>query len=475
MRSVVALVALACGANAASKDFCCYWPIASELSSCDDCTQKAYDTDGKADCQSDKDNTWCPSETPSPPPPPSPPAPVPPILVGRCEICPALQTFDDPQFHQNCDDQDRFQWIKDLINKGCNQVWQLEAKTYYMDRQYLLPCGVQVKGAGSGQGGTIIKAVRCETPNWHDYGLGAEGAKYRIGFVLNHNTSISGMRFEGADTERYEKDTQPAVGKSYASEGYHDIDEEYCVEKSFSDLQGGAGFETPGCSDPYACSITPCINGKFTTPAGYKWDPVESIAIKNAIVENIVALDSQNGFFGAPLNEHLGVGQKGFDLNKLRPSNIRVSDFVNENALADGINLHGAFHNILIDGYRTLRSDDDCIALWSIHDRMGAVTIQNSFAGNCGFMGCYTVYGGSGPLTYRNNECAATGSSAGKCLWLDDSDFNCQFASTTHVRAEKLQCNGWTPCGGSAKSFCPKQRGTAFLLNATRSHSEYLV
>jgi len=73
--------AAVCVLGAAAKDFCCYWPKASDLSSCDKCTEKHYDTDGKADCESDKDNTWCPSSEPGPSPvppsPPSPPSPTP--------------------------------------------------------------------------------------------------------------------------------------------------------------------------------------------------------------------------------------------------------------------------------------------------------------------------------------------------------------------------------------------------------------
>lgn len=53
------------------RHFCCYWPEKSELSSCDDCTKKSYDTDGKDDCESDPTNTWCPAAHPSPSPSPS--------------------------------------------------------------------------------------------------------------------------------------------------------------------------------------------------------------------------------------------------------------------------------------------------------------------------------------------------------------------------------------------------------------------
>eukprot|EP00441_Pelagodinium_beii_P019748 CAMPEP_0197653802 /NCGR_PEP_ID=MMETSP1338-20131121/37182_1 /TAXON_ID=43686 ORGANISM="Pelagodinium beii, Strain RCC1491" /NCGR_SAMPLE_ID=MMETSP1338 /ASSEMBLY_ACC=CAM_ASM_000754 /LENGTH=469 /DNA_ID=CAMNT_0043229047 /DNA_START=78 /DNA_END=1484 /DNA_ORIENTATION=- len=364
--------------------------------------------------------------------------------LGWCEICPELQSFEEsnesePQCRQKCPEQERFQWIKDLIKGGCNQVWELEAKTYYIDRQYLLPCGVRIKGAGSGPGGTLIKAIRCEQP-LADYGIGTEGVKYRIGFVLNHNTSISDLSFEGDDSTRYFKDG--ANGKDYSAEGYGNIEGEgagletetlngtgWCKAggNGFTDLQGGAGFETPGCSDPYACALTPCINGKFTTPACYMWDAVESIAVKNVLLENIVTTNTNVGFFGAPLNEHLG-----FDLANHRPSNITVNNFRTPFSYADGMNIHGNFDGVTIDGYIVGEAGDDCIALWSHKSLLGEVSIQNSYAGSCGYMGCFAVYGGSGPLNYTNITCAAGTHpdwawGSHHCLWLEDQ-FDGQFS-----------------------------------------------
>lgn len=58
--------------EADAKDFCCYYPKAKQLSNCDDCSEKATHIDGQADCESDKDNTWCPADSPSPSPTPTP-------------------------------------------------------------------------------------------------------------------------------------------------------------------------------------------------------------------------------------------------------------------------------------------------------------------------------------------------------------------------------------------------------------------
>mmetsp|Transcript_3657 Transcript_3657/g.11202 ORF Transcript_3657/g.11202 Transcript_3657/m.11202 type:complete len:212 (-) Transcript_3657:371-1006(-) len=189
------------------------------------------------------------------------------------------------------------------------------------------------------------------------------------------------------------------------------------------------------------------------------------MAVKNVVLEDIVNTNTNVGFFAAPLNEHLGVAFKSdFDLARHRPSNLRVSNFVNEFLWADGLNIHGSYDQVLIDRYHVGEAGDDCIALWSHKDLLGAVTIQNSYAGKCGYMGCYAVYGGSGPLVYINNTCAgrqppdwAWGSH--HCLWLNDQ-FNGQFSSGAHrITGKGWQCNGWT-CDGSARDrLCPASSG----------------
>jgi len=70
-----------------------------------------------------------------------------------------------------------------------------------------------------------------------------------------------------------------------------------------------------------------------------------------------------------------------------------------------GINLHGSHDKVLIDRYVVKEAGDDCIALWNLKDLMGAVTIQNSYAGICGYMGYDAVYGGSGTLVFTNDTC----------------------------------------------------------------------
>merc|ERR1711879_833225 len=88
---------------------------------------------------------------------------------------------------------------------------------YYIDRQYQLPPNTQIIGAGSGGGGTVIKAHG--SSNYHQ--ICGNNAKNRKGFLLNDNTYIGKLHFVGIDKMR------------------------------FSDnglLCGAAPFETPGCA-----------------------------------------------------------------------------------------------------------------------------------------------------------------------------------------------------------------------------------
>jgi len=329
----------------------------------------------------------------------------------------------------------------------------------------LLPCGVTVKGAG--QGKTIIKAVRCEAiPK--EYGIGTEGAKYRIGLVVNTNTQITDLSFEGADEYRYQK--RGASGKDYTSEGYGNGVGALCHAggNGFTDLQGGGAFETPGCPDPYACGLTPCINGQFSTPVGYKWEPVSSIAVRNVLIRDVDTTNVQNGFFGAPLfPEHLGVGDD-FDVDVHRPSNISLINLHSKMTHADGINLHGNFEDVLIDGYVVDEAYDDCVALWSYRDTLGNFTIRNSKADRCGYQGCYVAYGGTGPYTLSNNECS-TPSGNGKCLWLDGDKFNGQFNCDSQVMSTGATCSGKSSdqqCvqRGTPKNLCPSEEAGMSLV-----------
>jgi hypothetical protein len=279
---------------------------------------------------------------------------------------------------------------------------------------------------------------------------------------MNTNTMVSDLSFLGADTQRYTK--QGDSGTNYASQGYKDGPGALCHAggNGFTDLQGGGAFETPGCPDPYECGLTPCINGKFTTPACYKWDPVGSIAVSNVVVKNVDTINTQNGFFGAPLMpEHLGVAVPGgFDLSIHRPSNIKILNFEVKMSHADGINFHGNFDNVLIDRYIIDQAYDDCVALWSYRDQLGKVTVTNSEAHACGYQGCFVVYGGTGPFTYDNNKCSGQGGNA-KCLWLDGDMFDGQFNDNSTVSGRSFQCKGRSSgqvCvqRGTPKNLCPK-------------------
>ena len=121
----------------------------------------------------------------------------------------------------------RFAWIVAIERSGGGKTFQLKAQTYYIDRNYVLPDGTSIVGAGSGGGGgsTLIVAVatRPEQKGGNFRGCGPHHVN-RIGFVLGSRCRIARLHYTGIERARYP--------------GSHPM----C---------GGAPFQTPGCATPY--------------------------------------------------------------------------------------------------------------------------------------------------------------------------------------------------------------------------------
>ena len=52
-----------------------------------------------------------------------------------------------------------FRWIRDIEAGPPGRKYSLNATTYLIDRQYQLPAGTEIAGAGSGGNGTVIRYV----------------------------------------------------------------------------------------------------------------------------------------------------------------------------------------------------------------------------------------------------------------------------------------------------------------------------
>ena len=102
---------------------------------------------------------------------------------------------------------DPYAWIRDIELHG--GVHRLEARTYHIDRVYVLPNDTQIIGAGSkrgssGSGTTMVvaTATRPEQQGGHFHGCGPNQVN-RIGFVLGSRCRISGLHYVGIERARY--------------------------------------------------------------------------------------------------------------------------------------------------------------------------------------------------------------------------------------------------------------------------------
>lgn len=263
---------------------------------------------------------------------------------------------------------DPFKWMADIVASGGQH--QLEAKTYYIDKQYQLPANTEIHGAGSGGSATVVKALGSS----YD-GICAGNANNRKGFLLGDNTYVGKLHFIGMETKR------------------------------FSDNQllcGGAPFETPGCAG----------TGYFTE-APTSCDGVTGLArgVSNATVEDVTvqALTVQNVFYMPPT-------MAGSSVSK----DILVSKLICNGTWADGMNIHGAHENVMIRDCEIRNSGDDNYAIWSV-GLPGAdnITFQNNVAVNPWYRpggssassgspntdNCFAAYGGkSSAFLYNSCE-----------------------------------------------------------------------
>lgn len=327
-------------------------------------------------------------------------------------------------------------------------IW-LEARTYMIDKQILLPKGTRLIGAGIGK--TIIKA--------HGPGLGREDHcrnknECRRGFILNDNTYVSGFTFVGRDHGRW---------------GDNDC------------LFGGAPLETPGCQDSYCrehgdseCGVPGARGPDFCTAGGCEGVShvvVEDIAVEQWTTQTVVWV---------PLNP---------------PGNKTCSDLVfrrlqSNGTWADGVNIHGEHNGVLVEDSVIANTGDDGFAVWSNGDKLTNVTFRNntmayprccdgvwagkplypppqpdcsntSISGPYPYPGwgvnCFAMYGGGSFNKFIDNKCISTywGFMALHSATPGDLGFRGHFADDAVVTFSGNQVSAGADQGPSCCTDCP--------------------
>ena len=214
-----------------------------------------------------------------------------------------------------------FDWIREIAAAGPGRKFTLQARTYLIDSQYQLPAGTELRGAGRA---TVIQAVGAP------YNTTTPGN--RKGLLLGDNTWVGGFHFIGMETKR--------IGFT-------------------------SPVETPGCACRGQMPLAGCGSHHFTSPPNETecWGAYKDIhgnrgnGVRNATVEDITveAYTTQNLFYMPPT-------QAGARVSR----DIIVRGLRTNGTWADGMNVHGAHVNVLIEDSTTRCTNDDSFAVWSI-------------------------------------------------------------------------------------------------------------
>lgn len=275
----------------------------------------------------------------------------------------------------------RFQWIAAIEAGPQDQTYQLKAQTYYVDRQYLLPNGTQLIGASGGATKVLAVATTSVQQRGVFHGCGANH-KNRIGFVLSSRCRIAELHYTGIERARY-PDSHP--------------------------LCGGAPFQTPGCATAY-CEYSQ--NSSWLTFGGAPVHDVviENITIAGGTVQNAVWMpENPAGYCTNITIRNIEVAGSCAEPGPCAPSTAGEGG----GTWADGINIHGAHRDVLVERNRIPHTGDDSFAIWSKGTAETNVIFSGNYAASPRYprtwlASCFAMYGGNQSV-FANNTCIQSG------------------------------------------------------------------
>jgi hypothetical protein len=353
--------------------------------------------------------------------------PLPQMRLATCVALTARFAASD-----NCIHPGDSSWLDCIKDAG---EYHLPAGTYVLDRHFQMPDGVTILGAGPGE--TIIQASHAvengcgsKIPS-HEY---PGDPTTRIGFVLGNNCRIGGFTFLGKDDHRW----QNYYGAA---------------------LCGGAVFETPGCADAY------CAGENIGE--GHGDGGVENIVIEDVVISGTTA-DT------APQLAVFITQTKDLD----NPTDgVHVKGVRMDHSWCDGINLHGAVRNAVVEDCDLSWQGDDNLAVWSAGDRADNITFRNNVVSQAKttnlpstrWGNCVALYGGS-RITVSNTTCYHS-SNAGVKI---DESFKGSFGENTNIQVHDIFTDEGVPaCQGasSARAACEEAKPVADQLPGWVKHS----
>jgi NAD(P)-dependent dehydrogenase (short-subunit alcohol dehydrogenase family) len=271
---------------------------------------------------------------------------------------------------------------------------------FEVDEQLLIPPNVSFTGAANPNAAlaspdwstqTVFLATRGVSDYDKAYCTASDMVTTRIGFVLSSFVTMRDLSYQGVDTIR--------PGDNGA-------------------LCGGGAFELKGCA-ANDCSKSSVNNGGS-----------DGLASQHVTLENLRV----NDYFSKEDTPHIGIVQPGnydgcFEKSGgcclCKPNSVRASqvgvwvpstrdgtasgtigtkhlvirNFVSTATQADGINLHGAVHDALVENIHISNTGDDTYAVWGAKLNPSNITFRNITAVNPGILrpnwygDCVATYG----------------------------------------------------------------------------------
>jgi len=223
----------------------------------------------------------------------------------------------------------------------------------------------------------------------------------RIGFLLNSNTTVKYISYQGKDSVRPDDN---------------------------GNLCGGGVFETPGCVSPgYGDGVGGDWVGKTQGCYDHTGEPNDLILGDGKGVENVVVdsvrlnglLLPKDGDFvhaqGSQVAVWVAMTQDGSATR-----NVRITNLVSMFGRGDGINLHGNVQDSIVEDCYIANTGDDAYAAWGAYAEWPAGNVfRNNVAKNVGVARNYGY--GVCMAIYGARDVTVTGM---RCIDLGPDDWN---------------------------------------------------
>jgi len=217
-----------------------------------------------------------------------------------------------------------------------------------------------------------------------------DAQKVRIGFLMNSNTKVSKVAFQGKDTKRPNENGSLCGGGLIETPG--------CVSPGYSEGPGGPAHRfnphTKGCYDAQG-NRNDLITGDGKGVSGVE---ISDVRMNDLDLHDLPKVPGPAYFRGKAASQ-LAVWV-AMTVDGSATTNVKVTRLVSMMTLADGINFHGNVQDSEVSDSYIGNTGDDAYALWGSYlgDAKGIV-FKNSVAANPGVLRdymyalCWATYG----------------------------------------------------------------------------------